>query len=481
VTAGTRDNALLASWERVRAAKGRTPAIFAASGTVLRTFAEIEDEGTALAQQCASLPRGTIIALQLGNSASWPAALLAVLRHELIALPIGRHMERHETERALTTATAGAIWTADGDTLRLEQRPGVLPRTWTGPTPHLLKLTSGTTSLPRVVRFRTPQLLADCHQICSTMGITAADLNFGVIPFSHSYGFSNLLTPLIACGVPLVASEDRLPRAILDGLAATSASVFPGMPVFFQKMIELPNCPPLPALRLCLSAGAPLSCQVAAEFRRRFNVKIHTFYGASECGGIAFDRSDEPVSEEGFVGTAMDGVQLDRANEESPAPATIIVRSAAVSDGYDPPDEETLAHGSFRPADLIRRENERLFITGRVSDVINVAGRKLNPFEVERCLEQCPGVRQAVVFGVTSALRGEEAIACIVADEKATNIDAQSVLKFCHTHLSGWQVPKDIWFLESIPVNERGKISRRLLAECYPSRRAKSPRVGRPA
>ena len=51
------------------------------------------------------------------------------------------------------------------------------------------------------------------------MGISDADLNFGVIPFSHSYGFSNLLTPLLCRGVPLVASEDRLPRAILQDLA----------------------------------------------------------------------------------------------------------------------------------------------------------------------------------------------------------------------------------------------------------------------
>ena len=66
----------------------------------------------------------------------------------------------------------------------------------------LLKLTSGTTAAPRAVRFRSGQLLADCHQICETMGIGEDDLNFGVIPVSHSYGFSNLLTPLIAARRP---------------------------------------------------------------------------------------------------------------------------------------------------------------------------------------------------------------------------------------------------------------------------------------
>ena len=53
------------------------------------------------------------------------------------------------------------------------------------------------------------------------MEITDRDLNFAVIPLSHSYGFSNLLTPLIVRGVSLALSSDRIPRAIIDGLAAT--------------------------------------------------------------------------------------------------------------------------------------------------------------------------------------------------------------------------------------------------------------------
>src|SRR5207249_3330054 len=82
--------------------------------------------------------------------------------------------------------------------------------------------------------------------ICDTMGISDVDLNFGVIPISHSYGFSNLLTPLIARGVPLVVSQDRTPRAVLADIAKTDATVFPGMPLFYQAFCEMENIPPLP-------------------------------------------------------------------------------------------------------------------------------------------------------------------------------------------------------------------------------------------
>jgi len=161
---------------------------------------------------------------------------------------------------------------------------------WQGNNPALLKLTSGTTAAPRAIRFGSEQLLADCEQICDTMGISDVDLNFGVIPISHSYGFSNLLTPLIARGVPLVVSQDRTPRAVLADIAKTDATVFPGMPLFYQAFCEMKNIPPLPKLRVCISAGAPLPIATAKKFRDKFALPIHSFYGASECGGICYDR-----------------------------------------------------------------------------------------------------------------------------------------------------------------------------------------------
>ena len=86
----------------------------------------------------------------------------------------------------------------------------------------LLKLTSGTTSEPRAIRFSAVQLLADCDNVCDTMGLREDDLNYGVISFAHSYGFSNLITPLLCRGIPLVAASDIIPRAIVEGLRSSS-------------------------------------------------------------------------------------------------------------------------------------------------------------------------------------------------------------------------------------------------------------------
>jgi acyl-coenzyme A synthetase/AMP-(fatty) acid ligase len=99
-----------------------------------------------------------------------------------------------------------------------------------------------------------------------------------------------------------------------------------------------------------------------------------------------------------------------------------------------------------------------------VSDVINVAGKKVNPAEVEAELLRFDGVRAAVVFGRESVLRNEDVAACVAASARVRETE---LLEFCRQRLSGWQVPKRIFFVEEIPVNERGKISRRELAERF--------------
>jgi long-chain acyl-CoA synthetase len=272
-----------------------------------------------------------------------------------------------------------------------------------------------------------------------------------------------LITPLLVRGVPLVLSGDRMPRAVLADLARTNATVFPGMPVFYQAFCEMPDVPLLPALRLCISAGAPLPLASAQKFRDRFGLAIHSFYGSSECGGICYDR-EAALIEQGFVGAAMTGVRLEPLDPEATA-TRIRVHTAAAGDGYFPePDPEKLGDGCFAPDDLLSAAHGGFRIVGRTSDLINVAGKKVNPAEVEAALLRFDGLREAAVFGLKSALRNEEVAACVVAE---SNVREADVLEFCRQRLSGWQVPKRIFFLAEMPVSERGKISRRALAERF--------------
>jgi long-chain acyl-CoA synthetase len=458
---------VLAAWDETLRRRARDMAIGNPLGETVRTFSDIDEEARRIVRErlSDSLVPGSVIAVQLGNHPSWPAWLLASLKRELVVLPLEPEIAEEERETVLQICHAAAVVSADESSgSHLTIRPPT-PVEWGEHPPTLLKLTSGTTAAPRAIRFRSAQLRADCEQICDTMGITQRDVNFGVIPVSHSYGFSNLLTPLIVRGVPLILSRDRMPRAVLDDLARTGATVFAGMPIFYQAFAEMNSAPVLPKLRLCISAGAPLPLPVAQKFREKFGLAIHSFYGSSECGGICYDRGAR-LEQSGFVGQAMSGVELETI-ESATSATRIRVRSAAVADGYFPEnDPEKLGNGIFGPDDLLQASSGGFRIVGRVSDLINVAGKKVNPAEVEAVLLRFAGVREAVVFGRGSVLRNEEVVACVVMD---ATVAEPVLLDFCRRRLSGWQVPKAVFFLDHLPVNARGKISRRALAEQFVS------------
>jgi len=465
---------LLQDWEKTLVRKRDAPAIFATNGEVLRTFGDVEQRARDLLQAIDVFHEGNVLAVQIGNHEDWPSILIGCLRRHLVVLPLEQSMSEHQRDEALEICKVKAVLYAvpGGGSLEIIGLGTADWTDWRENPPNLLKLTSGTTATPRAIRFRSKQLLADCNQICDTMGISDIDLNFGVIPISHSYGFSNLLTPLIAYAVPMVISRDRTPRAILGDLARSNATVFPGMPVFYQAFCEMEHVPVLPKLRLCISAGAPLPVATARRFQEKFNLPIHSFYGASECGGICYDR-DAANQNEGFVGEAMNGVNLELVDTQGSA-SQIYVRSAAVGDGYFPEaDEERLGNRIFVPDDLLVRAGSGFKIVGRISDVINVAGKKVNPAEVEAHLLRFTGVRQAIVFGRESVLRNEEVAACVVA---APDVSETDLLQFCRGALSSWQVPKRIFIVDAIPANERGKIRRRELSQRFPTSRDGPPR-----
>jgi acyl-CoA synthetase (AMP-forming)/AMP-acid ligase II len=476
---------LLLAWHTTVSRKRDEPAVFDTTGRVVRTFRDIEGHAHGFEAKLEELLAGMVVAVQIGNHEDWPAVFIACLRRELVVLPLDHSIGEQQRHAVLEICRASAVVSAlsaeasakqhagSDDSPQITRLTAAITADWGKNVPSLLKLTSGTTAAPRAIRFRSHQLLADCNQICDTMEISDDDLNFGVIPVSHSYGFSNLLTPLMARGVPLILSRDRTPRAVLADLARSGATVFPGTPVFYQAFCEMGDVPPLPKLRLCISAGAPLPGAVAKRFHEKFKQPIHSFYGASECGGICYDRRGT-IFEDGLVGPPMQGVEVELIDPTKTA-SQIRVRSAAVSDGYFPePDEQKLGNGIFVPDDLLARHNSALKIVGRVSDVINVAGKKVNPAEVEAHLLRFKGVQQAVVFGrpTDAGLRNEEVAACVLASPHVSESD---LLRFCRNALSGWQVPKRIFIVDAIPANERGKISRRELARRFSGRHETSP------
>jgi acyl-CoA synthetase (AMP-forming)/AMP-acid ligase II len=316
-----------------------------------------------------------------------------------------------------------------------------------------LKTTSATTGKPRLVAFTAAQLIADAENIVQTMGLRPEWPNLGLVSLAHSYGFSNLVLPLVFQGIPLILAGSALPEALRRAAGLMPALTLAAVPALWQTWHEANAIPP--NVRLAISAGAQLPLALEQAVFARLGLKIHNFYGSSECGGIAYDNTVVPRADSACAGSPLRNVSVSIAEEDG----CVEVRSQAVAETYWPEARPELGQGVFHTSDLGRIADGVLNLAGRASDQINVAGRKVLPETIEAVLARHPQVRACLAFGIPSAdtQRGEIIVACVAG---SPSILGDALRQFAMAHLPAWQVPREWWFVEALETNGRGKLSR---------------------
>ena len=356
---------------------------------------------TAAVQRAATLPRG-VIPFALPNSADWFVQFLAIQHRGGIAVPL-------EAGRQLPALPA---------------RRGI----------RLIKTTSGTTGQFQPIHCTAANLLADGRHVCATMGIKPTDINLALIPLGHSYGLGNLVMPLIQQGTPVICAAAFMPRQILQFIERYRVTVFPTVPAVLRALVQLPH-PPRPAgLRLVISAGAPLPPELARQFHETFGVRVHNFYGASETGGICYDRTGRGRG----VGQPLRGVRVTLRKD-----GRVTVASRAV-----------VGTGRFVLAD--RGEwspRGDLLLTGRVGVVANIGGKKVAPAEIESALRQLPGVSDAWVTVLVDA-RGNDVLAAAVETRQTRAVVEAALAR----RLPLWQLPKRLFLAAQLPRTGRSKL-----------------------
>lgn len=315
-----------------------------------------------------------------------------------------------------------------------------------------LKTTSATSGAPKVIVFTAEQLMADAENIVTTMRLRHDWPNLGVISLAHSYGFSNLVLPLLLHGIPLILVNSPLPEAVRRVVLTCDEVTLAAVPALWRAWSDAGAI--AANIRLAISAGAPLPLPLERTVFETAGVKIHNFYGASECGGIAYDATAAPRADGACVGAPMKNVDLS-VNDEG----CLEVRGGAVGMTYWPESNDALANGCYRTSDLAELKGGLVYLGGRASDVINVAGRKVMPEAVEQALRRHPHVRDCLVFGVPGGgtERLEIIVACVAVRSQT---GAEELRQFLLRQLPSWQVPREWMFVESLEVNQRGKLSR---------------------
>jgi len=394
---------------------------------------------------------GHLVVSAVGNTALAPALLLACRALGAAMMAVDGCATPPEVEALAVRFGATAI--VDADQVRRNHGQA---RRHSGAA--ILKLTSGSTGVAKATRTTEAQMIADALHIVQAMSIHAGDTQIAAIPMSHSYGLGNLLLPLLLQGTACVLRDSFVPQLVPADARRFGARIFPAVPFMFEYFLDHPPAGGWPpALRQLISAGAPLGAATVRAFHDRFGLKIHSFYGASETGGIAFDADDE-VDDSGTVGSPLPGVTVTVRDSR------IHVCSAAVSSGYVDDDGDAFVDGGFLTGDYGEWDSRgRLLLRGRASSFVNVAGRKVQPDEVEAVLRGMPGIADVRVVAAPDARRGQQIVACIVVDPRASSITTLVIRRYCAERLASYKVPRAIVFVERIPLTARGKTDRAAL------------------
>lgn len=331
---------------------------------------------------------------------------------------------------------------------------------------------SGSTGKSKRV-FRTQHALLDEYDDMSALLSASANDNvLCTLPLYHSHGFSNgLLMALLSGATCILLTNEFNGRKTLQALADHRITLYPAVPFMYQIMAlaNFRTPPDLSSLRHCFSAGAPLSPKIVNDFYQKTGKYIGQIYGSSETGVICCNTAPD-VNNATTVGFPIPCVELEIRGEDGNLLADdqegeIWVRSPAMTHQYDGMPEatkENFVGGWFCTGDLGVRNELGISVTGRKKLLINVAGNKVDPLEVESLLNSHALIEESVVVAKPHEVYGEQVVAYVVLlpDRQITTDD---LYQFIKGKLVEYKVPKQIVFLQAIPKSPLGKVLRKYL------------------
>ncbi len=341
--------------------------------------------------------------------------------------------------------------------------------------------TSGTTARPKQVPLTHRNLCISAANIATTLALAPRDRSLNLMPLFHIHGLVGVLLASLQAGGSVICTAGFQGAAFFDWLLEEQPTWFSAVPTIHQAILRLaPHYPEAIAqapLRFIRSSSAPLPPQVLRAVEQVFGVPMIEAYGMTEA---AHQMTSNPLPPgqrwPGSVGMAAgpeagpEVAILDDNHELAPAGqiGEVVIRGDSVTQGYvDNPaaNQSAFYQGWFRTGDLGYLDPEgRLFLQGRLKEMINRGGEKISPHEVEHVLLDHPAIAQAVAFAAPHPSLGEAVAAAVVLQPGAIPPTAE-LHAFLANRLAPFKVPVQILCLTEIPKGPTGKLQRIGLAQ----------------
>ena len=404
------------------------------------------------------------IALDCPNGVAHVVLALAIVRAGKCLVPLAGELAAPERVRVLRETGVGAMLTEPGALVSLPAGvaalPGTPPPEWAAHLdalhPAFIRFSSGTTGSSKGIVISHETLLARVTAANRGLGIGPADRIVWILPMAHHFAVSIML--YLLHGAATIVEDSHLAEDVLSAGIAHRGTVLYGAPFHHALLAAEASGRAWPTLRLAVSTAAALPATTAEAFLARYGLPLTQGLGVIEVG-LPLLNLQAARTKPGSIGRPLPDYEA-RLGEDG----ALLLRGPGMFDAYLQPwrrRSEVLEEGWFRTGDLARVDADGdYFLQGRASSVINVAGLKCFPEEIETVLAQVPGVKLVRVSGRPHPKVGAVPLAEIVPEEAAAPPKIAALLSHCRTQLARYKVPVEIRFVESLPLTASGKIKR---------------------
>jgi acyl-CoA synthetase (AMP-forming)/AMP-acid ligase II len=458
--------------------------------TTTLTYGELDPLITrnALALRHLGVVSGEIVGVSLPDTAAHCVMLLAVARLGAIILPMDHRWTTEEAARIAAQFAIQRMLVAPGrealagvQTIKLDASWDSLvaaqPKT-AAEFPHddtmpmLLSMSSGTTGTPK------GPLSTHAAQITRILNgaITRDDIVLTATPLYFGGGRNFSIGSLLRGATIILFPPPFHPEKLVAKIAAEKVTYTFLVPTQMRRLLQLPDDGTLlfPSLRLLVSSGAVLYPDERSEIMRRLSPNLINLYSSTEGGSVATLRPEDQGERAKSVGRVHRDVTVQIVDADDRVlpngeVGRIRQKSPVVPDGFYNNPEETKKHfrdGWYYPGDLGHLDDDGfLYLAGRSKEMIIRGGINIYPGEIEEPLLRLPEIHDCAAVAWPSAELGEELALFVV---RAGDISEADVLAHCRAVLSPYKVPKGVFFIEELPKNAHGKVTRAALASRLP-------------